>query len=124
MQSDMKGNKVVMKLEGVMAEVIIKIDHKLYTRFVTKEKGKNVVYVILTKALYGMLQAALLFWQNLLTETNWGFKTNPSILPHERNGGRLLHQAPSRRTFLQVWGSNHGSGPYGYYHWGPQECVR
>jgi hypothetical protein len=36
MQSDMKG-KVIMKLEGVMAEVIIKIDPKLYTRFVTKE---------------------------------------------------------------------------------------
>jgi hypothetical protein len=60
MQSDMKG-KVVMKLEGVMAEVIIKIDPKLYTRFVTKENGKDVIYVILTKALYGTLQAALLF---------------------------------------------------------------
>jgi hypothetical protein len=77
MQSDMKG-KVVMKLEGVMAEVIIKIDPKLYTRFVTKENGKNVVYVILTKALYGTLQAALLFWQNLSTELKkWGFETNP-----------------------------------------------
>jgi hypothetical protein len=58
MQSDMKG-KVVMKLEGVMAEVIIKIDPKLYKKFVATENGKNVIYVILTKELYGTLQAAL-----------------------------------------------------------------
>jgi hypothetical protein len=61
MQSDMKG-KVVMKLEGVMAEVIIKIDPKLYTKFIEKENGKVVINVILTKALYGTLEAALLFW--------------------------------------------------------------
>jgi hypothetical protein len=77
MQSDMKG-KVVMKLEGVMAEVIIKIDPKKYTKYVAKENGKNVIYVILTKALYGTLQAALLFWQNLSGKLKkWGFKINP-----------------------------------------------
>jgi hypothetical protein len=50
MQSDMKG-KVVMKLEGVMAEVFVKIDPKQYTIYVTKENGKDVIYVILAKAL-------------------------------------------------------------------------
>jgi hypothetical protein len=60
MQSDMKG-KVVMKLEGVMAEVIIKIDPKQYKKFFVTENGKDVIYVILTKALYGTLYAALLF---------------------------------------------------------------
>jgi hypothetical protein len=77
MQSDMKG-KVVMKLEGVMAEVILKIDPKQYTKFVAKENGKDVIYVILKKALYGTVQAALLFWQNLSTELKkWGFEINP-----------------------------------------------
>jgi hypothetical protein len=77
MQSDMKG-KVVMKLEGVMSEVILKIDPKLYTKYATKENGKEVIYVILTKALYGTLQAALLFWQNLSTQLKeWGFEINP-----------------------------------------------
>jgi hypothetical protein len=47
------------------AKVIIKIDPKKYTKYVAKENGKDVIYVILTKALYGTLQAALLFWQNL-----------------------------------------------------------
>jgi hypothetical protein len=33
---------------------------------------------LLTKALYGTLQAALLFWQNLSTELlKWGFEINP-----------------------------------------------
>ena len=77
MQSDMKG-KVVMKLEGVMAEVIKRIDPKLYSKYTKHENGKDVIYVILTKALYGTLQAALLFWQNLSTELKkWGFEINP-----------------------------------------------
>jgi hypothetical protein len=77
MQSDMKG-KVVVKLEGVMAEVILRIYPTLYTKYATKENGKEVIYVILTKALYGTLQAALLFWQNLSTQLKeWGFEINP-----------------------------------------------
>jgi hypothetical protein len=77
MQSDMTG-KVVMKLEGVMAEVILKIDQTKYKKHVTKENGKDVIYVILTKALYGTLQAALLFWQNLSSQLEkWGFMINP-----------------------------------------------
>jgi hypothetical protein len=77
MQSDMKG-KVVMKLEGVMVEVIVKIDPKLYTKYTAKENGKDVIYVILQKALYGTLQATLLFWQNLSTQLKeWGFVINP-----------------------------------------------
>jgi hypothetical protein len=77
MQSDMKG-KIVMKLEGVMAEVILKIDPKQHTKHVEKENGKDVTCVILAKALCGTLQAALLFWQNMSTELKkWGFEINP-----------------------------------------------
>jgi hypothetical protein len=50
MQSDMKG-KVVMKLEGVMAKAILKIDPKQYSRHTVKENGKDVIYAILKKAL-------------------------------------------------------------------------
>jgi hypothetical protein len=79
MQSDMKG-KVVMKLEGVMAEVILKIDPKQHTKYVEKENGKDVTCVILAKALHSTLQAALLFWQNLSTELkNGGLRLTPVI---------------------------------------------
>jgi hypothetical protein len=45
----------------------------------SKENGKEVLYVELQKALYGTLQAALLFWENLtefLTQ-ELGFTANP-----------------------------------------------
>jgi hypothetical protein len=77
MQSDVKG-KVVMKPEGAMAEVILKIDPKQHAKYVEKENGKDVTYVILAKALHGTLKAALLFWQNPSTELKkWGFEINP-----------------------------------------------
>jgi hypothetical protein len=61
-----------------MAEAILKINPKQYTKYVVKENGKDVIYFILAKALYGTLQAALLFWQNLSAELEkWGFKINP-----------------------------------------------
>lgn len=77
MQSNMKG-KIVMKLEGVMAEAILKIEPKQYSQYTVKENGKDVIYVILKKALYSTLQAALLFWQNLSTQLKeWDFEFNP-----------------------------------------------
>jgi hypothetical protein len=77
MQSEMEG-LVIMKLEGVMAGVILKIDPAKYKKFTVHERGKAVVYVKLTKALYGTLQAALLFWQNLSSQLiEWRFELNP-----------------------------------------------
>ena len=54
MQSDMEG-EVIMKLEGVMVEVIVKIDPSKYEKYSVQENGKDVIYAILTKALYGTL---------------------------------------------------------------------
>jgi hypothetical protein len=47
--------------EGPLAQLLTKVDPELYTIFFSKESGKGVVYVRLAKALYGTLQAALLF---------------------------------------------------------------
>ena len=69
---------VHLKLEGEIAELLVKVDPS-YAEFVSKEKGKTVIYTELSKALYGTLQAALLFWQNLsnfLTK-ECGFIVNP-----------------------------------------------
>jgi hypothetical protein len=76
MQSKMEG-KVIMKLEGVMTEIIQKIDPGQYEKHTVYKRGKPVIYVILLKALYGTLQAALLFWENLSSQLKeWGFKLN------------------------------------------------
>ena len=66
------------KLEGEIAELLVKVD-PTYAEFVSKEKGKTVIYAELSKALYGTLQAALLFWKNLSTFliNDQGFEVNP-----------------------------------------------
>eukprot|EP00957_Ditylum_brightwellii_P043642 3308607-Ditylum_brightwellii.AAC.1 len=56
---------VHMKFEGTMAELLTKLEPKMYRKYLQDEKGKPLIYVQLKKALYGTLRAALLFWQNL-----------------------------------------------------------
>ena len=77
MQADME-DIVHMKLEGTMAELLVKIDPELYRKYIQVENGKTVLYVELRKALYGTLKAALLFWKKLTGQLKkWGFVTNP-----------------------------------------------
>jgi hypothetical protein len=56
-----------MRLEGPLAELLACMDPKKYETYFEMENGKKVIYVILQKTLYGTLQAALLFWQNIST---------------------------------------------------------
>jgi hypothetical protein len=78
MQADME-EEVYMKLEGKMAELMVRIDPKLYRKYVqSDERGRKVLFVKLKKALYGTLKAALLFWKRLSSQLKkWGFKLNP-----------------------------------------------
>jgi len=69
---------VHMVLEGEILELIVKLELETYDKYVWYNwKGKPMLYVQLKKALYGTLQAALLFWKllsNICQE--WGFKIN------------------------------------------------
>jgi hypothetical protein len=77
MQTDMEGT-VHMVLEGTMAELLVKLHPKLYQKHVQIKKGKPTMYVQLKKALYGRLQASLLFWKDLSGNLRkWGFEINP-----------------------------------------------
>ena len=77
MQADMVG-VVHMKLEGKIADLLAEVEPDLYKRYMIRVNGKSVLYVKLRKALYGTLQAAMIFWQDLTkTLTDWGFVTNP-----------------------------------------------
>jgi len=64
-----------MILEGTIAELIIKLEPSLYRKHIWyTQKGKLMLYVQLRKALFGTLQAALLFWKLLSgTLQEWGF---------------------------------------------------
>ena len=45
MQADMEGEIVHIKLEGKMAELLTKLDPKLYRKYATNEKGSTFLYV-------------------------------------------------------------------------------
>jgi hypothetical protein len=67
-----------MRIDGPMVRLLVDIAPELYEPYVTEEHGKPVIYVKLEKALYGTLQAAILFWKNLsgfLIQN--GFELNP-----------------------------------------------
>ena len=50
-----------MKLEGQMVHILTKMDPKLYKKYVEYENNKAAMYMKLKKALYGTIQAAMLF---------------------------------------------------------------
>ena len=77
MQADID-EVVHIKFEGEIAKMLVKMDPKLYRKYVKNERGKTVFYVELLKALYGTLRAALLFWKLLSGKLeSWGFTINP-----------------------------------------------
>ena len=48
-----------VQLEGPMAELLTRVDPAKYCMYMSKENGKQVLYIELQKALYGTLQAAI-----------------------------------------------------------------
>jgi hypothetical protein len=89
MQVDMD-EIVRMRLDGKMAELLVHIDPSRYEKYVVHENGKPVIYVLLKKALYRTLRAALLFWRRLSSQLKeWGFIANPydpCVVNKEING--------------------------------------
>jgi len=72
------GEKVYAKFQGKMVDILCKVNES-YKKYVTHEEGgKKVLYVRLNKALYGTVQAALL-WYLMFTSTlkGMGFELNP-----------------------------------------------
>jgi len=77
MQADMD-DVVHMRIEGSMADLLIRLDPDYYGQFVETKGNKKVLYLLLKKALYGTLKAALLFWKKLSSIlVSWGFEINP-----------------------------------------------
>ena len=72
------GEILHLKLVGKIAELLVKVDPS-YSKFITYENGKTIMYAELSKALYGTLQAAVLFQQDLTAflTTTLGFTVNP-----------------------------------------------
>jgi hypothetical protein len=77
MQADMD-ELVHVRFTGTMVELLLKLDHNMYSPYVVYEGKEKVLYVELLKALYGTMRAARLFWEKLSNKLlNDGFVANP-----------------------------------------------
>ena len=68
---------VHIKSEGEFVDIMCKVNPD-YENFVRYEKGKDVLYVLILKAIYGMIYSALLLYDLFSTTlSDLGLKINP-----------------------------------------------
>ena len=77
-QFDKDGQRFVMKIRGALVDMLIQIAPEIYKDHMTYEKGQKIIYVQVLKAIYGMLQSALLFYKKIRNDLiENGFEINP-----------------------------------------------
>ncbi|KAL7570585.1 hypothetical protein ACA910_017636 [Epithemia clementina (nom. ined.)] len=73
-----KGERVIMKIRGSLVDMLVEMSPEIYHEHVVIEAGNKILYVIVTKAIYGMLISALLFYKKLKKDLEEiGFEVNP-----------------------------------------------
>ena len=55
--------RVIMKITGVLVDLLQEMAPEVYGPYVVMEKGRKVVYVQVLKGLYGMLVASILYYK-------------------------------------------------------------
>ena len=83
-----------MLLRGQLAELMVLVDPKLYREYVRySPTGQAMLYVRMTKALYGMLKSALWFYEKLREDLKkQGFKVtshDPCVANKMVNGEQM-----------------------------------
>ena len=69
--------RVTMKITGLLVDYLIAID-ATYRDYVVTKNGKRVIYVVILRAIYGMLVASLLFYKKIRADfEDEGFIFNP-----------------------------------------------
>ena len=70
-------DRIVMKITGVLVDMLVQLKRELYGPHVVFERGERVIYVQVMRAIYGMLQSALLWYKKFCRELEeHGFKFN------------------------------------------------
>ena len=77
-QTPMDANsRVMMKITGLLVDMMIRLDPS-YRNYVVMENGKRVIYVRVLRAIYGMLEASMLWYKKLRGDLEAeGFEFNP-----------------------------------------------
>ena len=74
---DDEGNKTIMKIRGVLVDILCDID-PVYRDYVVYEGSQKILYVHIKKAIYGMLMSALLYYKRFRSDMEeYGFEINP-----------------------------------------------
>ena len=77
LQADMD-KLIYIKSEGLMSDLLSKIDPKFYEKYVVIERRQTVLYASLAHLMYGTLRASLLFWRKLTgILVDNGYNINP-----------------------------------------------
>jgi hypothetical protein len=72
-----KCNRTILKIRGVLVDLLCVINPS-YAAFVQEERQCKVLYLHIKKAIYGMLELALLFYKKLSGDLiGFGFTINP-----------------------------------------------
>ena len=73
-----KGDRIVIKIRGQLVEWLVELDPETYRDHVVIENGVKVLYVEILRAIYGMLEAALMWYKKFRTDLEGiGFVFNP-----------------------------------------------
>ena len=71
-------DRIIMKITGVLVDMLVQLAPEVYGPFVVFERGQKVIYVQVMRAIYGMLQSALLWYKKFRKDLEGhGFKFNP-----------------------------------------------
>ena len=70
--------RVTMKITGVLVDMLVQLNPEVYGKYVVFENGRKIVYVVVLKAIYGMLIASLLWYKKFKKDLEKeGFVFNP-----------------------------------------------
>ena len=112
------GERVFMKITGVLVDMLVQLDPETYAPFVVYENGIKVLYVEVLRGLYGMLIAALLWYAKFRKDLEQiGFEFNPydpcvcnKIVEHKQHTVRMhvddimaSHVNPKINTEMVDW---------------------
>ena len=73
-----KGERVIMKITGQLVDMMVELNPSVYGDYVVFEGKRKVIYVVVLRALYGMLVASLLWYKKFRKDLETiGFEFNP-----------------------------------------------
>ena len=72
------GERIIMKIRGILLDILVEMDPEKYSEYVVVEDGRRTVYVVMLKALYGMMMSSLLYYLKFRGDLEAiGFQVNP-----------------------------------------------